>query len=347
MANLPVNYVKKVKEKTTWWGTWEPGRLFRVGDIIVWNSKEGFTRETTLEQHLKKVAVLRPHMQCDVPRVDHSRRVEKQEGYDYGATYRAAAGLGAGADVVPAVKASVGTRVSFSGAASFLMILTNRRVHSYTDLPAARDLLKRLRRAKDRQVWDPKWALVSEVIEVEQATVIVAEAKNAEVGLDADVRVNSARDLSVAGDISFAGGSQSVQFFITKRACTPLFKALETWRFLNIGPVQARTIQRRAARAAPRRATAKRATAKRATTKRATAKRATAKRATAKRATAKRATAKRATVKRATVKRATAKRATAKGSTVNGKARKGVQATSVRHVPASMPRGAGAPPPPG
>jgi hypothetical protein len=327
VAGLIANYVRHVKDKTGSLGTWEPGRRFAVGDIVVWSAREGFTRETTLQKWFEKLAAGKGSY-YDMPPVDGGRRERGKEGYAFGASYSLAGSLGARAAGVPGTGGALGTQVSFSGSGSFLMLLTNRRTRSFANLADVRDLLKQLRLNRD---WRKRWGVVTEVVEVQEATVVVAERSKAAIRLEADIEIRSAADLKATTGFTASRDSGAVDFFVL-HACTPLMKVMALSRPFGVGPVRAQSV--RPARRIGRRL----ATAKRTATKRATAKRTAAKRTAAKRTAAKRTTAKRATTKRTTAKRTTAKRATAKRTTATTAKRTAAQRMA---VPASAPAAAG------
>lgn len=229
MANLPQSYIRVVRDLTSYWGTYLPGRHLYVGMLFEFDDGV-FVKAGDLAE-LPTVEIANYPVETEVPddAVMHW-------------TSDAVTMEVIGADLTaPGTIAAGGVRLTFGQAKQAAVICNGVRTSAYADITAVRDLLRRLR---DAGHWKAGVSLVTEVIAVDSAWLCFSTERNqqAEIKASAPLALSALAAVPAEALTAIAGHgtlTASATAAKTSAICTtlpnggtPLFRAIKfspTW----------------------------------------------------------------------------------------------------------------------
>ncbi len=221
LANLPQSYIRVVRDLTSYWGTYLPGRHLYVGMLFEFDDGV-FVKAGDL---------------AGLPTVEIANYPVETEASDDAVMHWTSDAVTMeviGADVAaPGAVASGGVRLTFGQAKQAAIICNGVRTSAYADITAVRDLLRRLR---DAGVWKPNISLVTDVMVVDSAWLCFSTERDQQADIKASAplalpAVPAEALKAIAGNGTLTASATAAK---TSAICTtlpnggtPLFRAIK------------------------------------------------------------------------------------------------------------------------
>jgi len=200
MASIAREYSRAVRNETQFWGTFPLDIPIAVGDII---QLEGDGRMIKV-----KSALDWPGWRDALP-VD-TKDVSGQNQWSWHATISKSGSAEGGVKSATGAEVSASVKVSFSAVGAFILAYTSCKHHIFRDADKAKRMVLSAANMGD---WADRYALITEVIEADPATVLVSSEKKSTFALSAKAALPA--DL---GALNFADPKFSVGGITTEGA---------------------------------------------------------------------------------------------------------------------------------
>lgn len=223
MAKAWQQYASEMFNKFGYLATWTPGVQMELGDVGVVKDKL-FTRITTLA-NLEIPFEVRP---------DASKESQKHSSSgSVSITFKAAGKAPALGSALS--QAEAGFSIDFKKSNSTVYEALGCLAPSINDQVA---IGKRIQELYDQGDWNKDWAVVTELVTADSATVLISNSSSAKIELSASGNVAtggvSLADLTANLQIAYSKDMQTV--LVSKEGLTPLFKARALKSNGPIGP---------------------------------------------------------------------------------------------------------------
>ncbi len=224
MAKAWEQYSNEMFKKFGYMATWTPGVQMELGDVGVVKDKL-FTRITTLK-NLGIPFNIRP---------DTSKESQKHSSSgSVSITFKAAGKAPAVGSVL--TEAEAGFSIEFKKSKATVYEALGCLAPSIDDQVA---IGKRIRQLADQGDWNKDWAVITELVTADSATVLISNSSSAKIELSASGAVTagtvSLADVSAGLQIAFSKDMQTV--LVSQAGLTPLFKARALKSNGPIGPL--------------------------------------------------------------------------------------------------------------
>lgn len=212
MAKAWEQYAKEMYKKFGYLATWTPGVQLELGDVGVVKDRL-FTRITTLKN-------------LGIPfevRKDTTKETQKHTSSgSVSITFKGAGKIPAAGSVL--TQAEAGFTVDFKSSKSTVYEALGCVAPSIDDQVAVG---KRVQELYDEEEWNKDWAVITELVVADSATVLISNSSSSKIELSASGNVTtgtvSLADVSLGLNVAFSKDMQTV--LVSQSGLTPLFKA--------------------------------------------------------------------------------------------------------------------------
>lgn len=224
MASAQEQYTDEMKKKFGYYATWNPGVPLKLGDIGIFKDNS-FTRISDLES-LEITFEIRPDT-TKTP-LEHNSQGSVTVTTKVSGTVAPQGSVLASADA--------GFVVEFSKENSTLFKANNTTTPSIKDtIKLGNEIIKLYKEGK----WNKSWVIITELVEAENATVIISNSSNGKIELKANANID-APTIDIA-DAKFDFSTQFSRGLETKilsaEGLTPLFKVMGMKTRLFLPPI--------------------------------------------------------------------------------------------------------------
>jgi hypothetical protein len=142
--------------------------------------------------------------------------------------------------------ASAGALIEFSRSGAIVLQLRGVANHRIADQPKLYKELLRSVVIGDEDKWQRDWVVITEVVQTDQATIIISDSSNSKLELKASGSVAPMSLVDVSGNLSVAGESQVSTKLIANSGLTPLYRGVRVkkkflWLFDEVQPASSNT----------------------------------------------------------------------------------------------------------
>ncbi len=213
MASAQGQYTNEMKKKFGYYATWNPGVPLKLGDIGTFNDNV-FTRLSNLEER---------GIEFEIRQDTTKTPLEHNSEGSVSVTTKLSGTVAPQGSVLTNLDA--GIIVEFSKENSTLFKANNTTSPSIADsIKLGEQILELYREGK----WNKNWVIITELVEAENATVIISNNSNSKIELKANANIDAP-----TFDIADAEFKFSTQFskgletkIISAEGLTPLFKVM-------------------------------------------------------------------------------------------------------------------------